>query len=172
MAAGSRRSDPITSSSATSAASRYNGRPSSVASNNSINNDFYVSDSHEHYVNSLNRKSYTDKYNTISNAYGMGYRRHRNMTPQIDSQTNVLHNKRCVKRSISLGSLRNNTTTVECSKHEDDENSDSSVIIPVDILAKLESDMLHGNLKRDSFRSRSSTKNFVTNPIFDEMHES
>lgn len=47
-----------------------------------------------------------------------------------------------------------------------------SMDLPADIVAQLEADTLHGNLRRDSFRSRGGTKHFVTNPLFDERNDS
>lgn len=100
----------------------------------------------------------------------MGYGR-RKMAPPATVRTDG----RTVQRSISLGSLRRwRTPSLAADGHRkfSDDSIDDDVIIPADIVAQLESDMLHGNLKRDSFRSRSATKHFVTNPIFDEKQES
>lgn len=52
-----------------------------------------------------------------------------------------------------------------------DHRSDSNFELPLEVINQLERHSLHGNLKRDSFRSRNGTKNFVLNPIFDERFE-
>lgn len=44
-----------------------------------------------------------------------------------------------------------------------------TLALPADIVAQLEADSLHGNLRRDSFRSRGGTKHFVVNPLFDDQ---
>lgn len=46
-------------------------------------------------------------------------------------------------------------------------NSDDS-LIPTKILKQLESQMLHSDLRRESFRARSGTSNFCLNPLFEE----
>ncbi len=88
-----------------------------------------------------------------------------------------------VKRSTSLNSLKRYKST----RSSDDERSIKSMNdgskfrmnrsrtnfeLPLEVISQLERHSLHGNLKRDSFRSRSGTKNFVLNPIFDERFES
>lgn len=89
-----------------------------------------------------------------------------------------------VKRSTSLNSLKR----YQNSRSSDDERSvksmtygskysrpqgtRSSFELPPEVINQLERHSLHGNLRRDSFRSRSGTKNFVLNPIFDERFES
>lgn len=52
-----------------------------------------------------------------------------------------------------------------------DRRSHSNFELPLEVIKQLERHSLHGNLKRDSFRSRNGTKNFVLNPIFDERFE-
>lgn len=86
-----------------------------------------------------------------------------------------------VKRSTSLNSLRR-YKNVRSSHVSDDERSvrsdgityksSSHFELPPEAINQLERHTLHGNVKRDSFRSRSGTKNFVLNPIFDERLES
>ncbi|KAJ6643313.1 hypothetical protein Bhyg_08273 [Pseudolycoriella hygida] len=90
-----------------------------------------------------------------------------------------------VQRSTSLNSLRRYKNT-RSSNVSDDELSVKSMTnsfdyrrrrhsnfeLPVEVINQLERHTLHGNLRRDSFRSRSGTKNFVLNPIFDERFES
>jgi hypothetical protein len=48
------------------------------------------------------------------------------------------------------------------------ESPESDVSIPIEIVRQLESQMLHSDLKRESFRARSGTKNFCLNPLFEE----
>lgn len=43
-----------------------------------------------------------------------------------------------------------------------------SSIISLNILKDLESQMLYGDLRRESFQARSGTKNFCLNPLFEE----
>lgn len=151
---------------------------------------FYVSD-YELYFKSKNRMSFNDKYNTLSSYRSVNsddYRRLKNIgsfksNDQYRKSTGCSDESRQVKRSVSLNSLRsyNHLRQGTASDlHYNSERSNyttsnrssvSSVEIPANIIAELEVAMLHGNLKRDSFRSRSSTKNFVTNPIFDERQE-
>lgn len=83
-----------------------------------------------------------------------------------------------VKRSVSLNSGRSGVRrSIVRSKRmsEVGDNSDASgeeVTLPASIVTQLEHQMLLGNLKRDSFRSRNGTNNFVLNPLFfDERME-
>lgn len=84
-----------------------------------------------------------------------------------------------VKRSTSLNSLKRykNTRSSHLSDDErsvrsmTDGRSHSNFELPMEVINQLERHSLHGNLRRDSFRSRSGTKNFVLNPIFDERFE-
>lgn len=88
-----------------------------------------------------------------------------------------------VKRSTSLNSLKR-YKSVRSSHLSDDERSvrsmttdgfefrsNSNFELPSEVINQLERHSLHGNLRRDSFRSRNGTKNFVLNPIFDERFE-
>lgn len=127
--------------------------------------------------------SFNDKYNTLSSYgsvnSGANSRRLRSSGSfRSDDRTASSDESRKVKRSISLNSLRSYNhirqaaaSDLHYSSERSNRSSVSSVEIPGNIIAELEVAMLHGNLKRDSFRSRSSTKNFVTNPIFDERQE-
>lgn len=47
-------------------------------------------------------------------------------------------------------------------------NSESSFNLSKKILLQFEEDMLHSDLKRDSFRARTATRNFVLNPLFED----
>ena len=49
-------------------------------------------------------------------------------------------------------------------------SSSSDFEIPENILKQFEKEMVHNNFRRDSFRSRNSSKHFVLNPIFDEAY--
>lgn len=51
------------------------------------------------------------------------------------------------------------------------EDKDQTFSISKEVLAQLEQQMLHSDLKRDSFRARTATHNFVTNPIFEDSNE-
>lgn len=48
------------------------------------------------------------------------------------------------------------------------DSSERDFSIPKEILKQLESQMLHGDLKRESFRARNGTNNFCLNPLFEE----
>lgn len=48
------------------------------------------------------------------------------------------------------------------------DSSERDFSIPVEILKQLESQMLHSDLKRESFRARTGTNNFCLNPLFEE----
>lgn len=88
-----------------------------------------------------------------------------------------------VQRSSSLNSLKR-YKNIRSSNISDDERSvrsmtdgiesksQSQIELPfevVKVINQLERHSLHSNVRRDSFRSRSGTKNFVLNPIFDEL---
>lgn len=87
-----------------------------------------------------------------------------------------------VQRSSSLNSLKR-YKNVRSSHKSDDERSirsmtdgieyksQSQLELPLEVVNQLERYALHGNVRRDSFRSRSGTKNFVLNPIFDERDD-
>lgn len=88
-----------------------------------------------------------------------------------------------VRRSTSLNSLKRYKNTRPSHLSDDERSvrsmtdgfeykSNSNFELPLEVIKQLERHSLHGNLKRDSFRSRSGTKNFVLNPIFDERFES
>lgn len=94
----------------------------------------------------------------------------------IDESSSLL-----VQRSISLSSLRSSSSSSAKRSHRSKTVSSgvnrrstliggklSEMDLPADIVAQLEADTLHGNLRRDSFRSRGGTKHFVSNPLFDE----
>lgn len=88
-----------------------------------------------------------------------------------------------VQRSTSLNSL-SRYKNLRSSQASDDERSirsmtegieyrsSSNFELPLEVINQLERHSLHGNIRRDSFRSRNGTKNFVLNPIFDERFES
>lgn len=106
-------------------------------------------------------------------------------TPSIDYHS-IFENYKSnpVKRSTSLNSLKRYKNT----RSSDDERSIRSMTdgleysrshrshsnfeLPMEVINQLERHSLHGNVRRDSFRSRTGTKNFVLNPIFDERFES
>lgn len=54
---------------------------------------------------------------------------------------------------------------------KDEKDKDQTFSISKEVLAQLEQQMLHNDLKRDSFRARTATHNFVTNPIFEDSNE-
>lgn len=62
--------------------------------------------------------------------------------------------------------LNSNFDSLSVTSKNSRESSDIS--IPKEILKQLESQMLHSDLKRESFRARNGTKNFCLNPLFEE----
>lgn len=87
------------------------------------------------------------------------------MKPKNDSYSLINNNGSGeIKRSMSLCSLR----TYEMKNNEIIKNrlSDRNTF------AQFEKDALHSDIRRNSFSSRSGTKNFVLNPLFDESIQS
>lgn len=112
----------------------------------------------------------------------------------LHTQKSIETGSTLVKRSFSLNSLRSHRSRIVnppsfVSEQPDVFRNDyrlsfgsknklntqtghvaSGVELPADIVAQLEADTLHGNLRRDSFRSRGGSKHFVMNPLFDDEH--
>lgn len=64
--------------------------------------------------------------------------------------------------------LNSNGDALSVTSRNSRDSSERDFSIPKDILRELELQMLHGDLKRDSFRARSGTRNFCLNPLFEE----
>jgi hypothetical protein len=64
--------------------------------------------------------------------------------------------------------LNSNFDEVSMSSRISRDSSERDISIPKEILKQLESQMLHGDLKRESFRARTGTNNFCLNPLFEE----
>lgn len=64
--------------------------------------------------------------------------------------------------------LNSNFDSLSVTSRNSRESSEREVSIPKEILKQLESQMLHSDLKRESFRARTGTKNFCLNPLFEE----
>lgn len=62
--------------------------------------------------------------------------------------------------------LNSNFDTLSLTSRISRESSEPDV--PKEILRQLESQMLHSDLKRESFRARNGTRNFCLNPLFEE----
>lgn len=64
--------------------------------------------------------------------------------------------------------MNSNFDTVSLSSRNSRDSSEREFSIPKEILKQLESQMLHADLKRESFRARNGTHNFCLNPLFEE----
>lgn len=64
--------------------------------------------------------------------------------------------------------LNSNSDSVSVTSRNSRDSSERDFTIPKEILKQLESQMLHADLKRESFRARTGTKNFCLNPLFEE----
>lgn len=62
--------------------------------------------------------------------------------------------------------LNSNFDTLSVSSRNSRDSSEPD--LPKEILKQLESQMLHSDLKRESFRARNGTRNFCLNPLFEE----
>lgn len=156
--------------------------------------DYYINDSKtasgaRKKTMSVQRYSSTDEDNNVSdndefkkNDFNSNPNPHPDTKKSIDYYS-IFENPKSnpVKRSTSLNSLKRYKNT----RRSDDErsirsmtdghrspSSHSNFELPLEVINQLERHSLHGNLRRDSFRSRNGTKNFVLNPIFDERFES
>lgn len=67
-----------------------------------------------------------------------------------------------------LNSKGGDTDTASVTSRISRDSSERDFSLPKDIVRQLESQMLHGDLKRESFRSRNGTKHFCLNPLFEE----
>lgn len=67
-----------------------------------------------------------------------------------------------------LNSKSGDTDTASVTSRISRESSERDFSLPKDIVRQLESQMLHSDLKRESFRSRNGTKHFCLNPLFEE----
>lgn len=143
---------------------------------NSTASDYYVSDFHPFFKQNY-RNSFSDKYNTYKHCSSSSNTRPASAESKL------------VKRSFSLNSLRGFKRPIQRKNIPHEEYNDRNILtgsnrslanhhsesndfeLPSNIIAQLEESMLHRNLKRDSFRSRNGTNNFVVNPIFNEKNE-
>lgn len=64
--------------------------------------------------------------------------------------------------------LNSNFDSLSISSRNSRDSSERDFSIPREILRQLESQMLHADLKRESFRARTGTRNFCLNPLFEE----
>lgn len=64
--------------------------------------------------------------------------------------------------------LNSNFDSLSMSSRASRDSSERDFTIPREILKQLESQMLHDDLKRESFRARTGTRNFCLNPLFEE----
>lgn len=83
---------------------------------------------------------------------------------------NIYTKSKPVKRSHSLKTIRSyNRDRLNAPVAVN--SSQTKFNLSNDLIFQLEKHMLHSDLKRNSFRARNSTKNFVLNPIFDNETE-
>lgn len=79
-----------------------------------------------------------------------------------------LHNQHHERDFLVEKLLNSNFDTVSMTSRDSLDSSERNFSIPKDILRQLESQMLHADLKRESFRARSGTRNFCLNPLYEE----
>lgn len=79
-----------------------------------------------------------------------------------------LHNQHHERDFLVEKLLNSNFDTVSTTSRNSRDSSERDFSIPKEILKQLESQMLHADLKRESFRARNGTKNFCLNPLFEE----
>lgn len=108
--------------------------------------DDSVSDLELYYNRKRCRNAHMPKYLTLK--------------PKNESYSLINNGSGEMKRSMSLCSLR----TYEMKNNEIIKNR----LNERNIFAKFEEDALHSDIRRNSFSSRSGTRNFVLNPLFDE----
>lgn len=81
--------------------------------------------------------------------------------PQLHSQH---HDRKFLLEKL----LNSNFDSVSVSSRNSRDSSERDFSIPREIMRQLESQMLHADLKRESFRARTGTRNFCLNPLFEE----
>jgi hypothetical protein len=64
--------------------------------------------------------------------------------------------------------LNSNFDSLSISSRNSRDSSERDFTISREVLKQLESQMLHADLKRESFRARTGTRNFCLNPLFEE----
>lgn len=79
-----------------------------------------------------------------------------------------LHNQHHERDFLVEKLLNSNFDSVSMTSRNSRDSSERDFSIPKEILKQLESQMLHTDLKRESFRARTGTKNFCLNPLFEE----
>jgi hypothetical protein len=79
-----------------------------------------------------------------------------------------MHNHQHDREFLLEKLLNSNFDVVSMSSRNSRDSSERDFSIPKEILKQLESQMLLGDLKRESFRARSGTNNFCLNPLFEE----
>ena len=79
-----------------------------------------------------------------------------------------LHNQHHERDFLVEKLLNSNFDTLSTTSRNSRDSSERDFSIPKEILKQLESQMLHADLKRESFRARNGTKNFCLNPLFEE----
>lgn len=79
-----------------------------------------------------------------------------------------LHNEHHERNFLLEKLLNSNFDSASVTSRNSRDSSERDFTIPREILKQLESQMLHADLKRESFRARTGTKNFCLNPLFEE----
>lgn len=85
-----------------------------------------------------------------------------------DSFNHNLHNLHHEREFLLEKLLNSNFDSLSVTSRNSQESSEREISIPKEIIKQLESQMLHSDLKRESFRARTGTKNFCLNPLFEE----
>lgn len=79
-----------------------------------------------------------------------------------------LHNQHHERDFLVDKLLNSNFDSLSTTSRNSRDSSERDFSIPKEILKQFESQMLHSDLKRESFRARNGTKNFCLNPLFEE----
>lgn len=85
-----------------------------------------------------------------------------------DNFNGKLHNQHHERDFLVEKLLNSNFDSISTASRISRDSSERDFSIPKEILKQLESQMLHADLKRESFRARNGTKNFCLNPLFEE----
>lgn len=86
-----------------------------------------------------------------------------------DKTNNQSYDEESTKSTYS-NSLKSNKSRNSSNITSSSTRTTRTYELPDNILLQLEHQMLHSDLKRDSFRARNSSRHFALNPIFDEQY--
>lgn len=120
----------------------------------------------DYYINDASNASDTQK----RHSYGSSTSKSPSLEPEDVSDDNLSHTMHDQHdRKFLLDKLLNsNFDSLSTTSRNSRDSSERDFSIPKEILKQFESQMLHSDLKRESFRARNGTKNFCLNPLFEE----